>query len=51
MANEVKMRIEIPNELQEEVKCIQSEQFPEMSEEEVYRLAIRKGLESNQEKK
>jgi len=51
MGNEVTIRIEIPEELKKEVKCIRTEQFPDMSEEEVYRLAIRKGLEANQEKK
>ena len=51
MENEVKICIEIPDDLKNEVKSIRSEQFPELSEEELYRLAIRWGLDSQQEKR
>ena len=51
MENEVIICIEVPNNLKNEVKSIRSEQFPELSEEELYRMAIRRGLDSKQGKR
>ena len=49
MEKEIKILLEIPEEIKKELEYVQKECFPDKTEEELCRLAIQRGLDCNQE--
>lgn len=47
MEKEINILVEIPDEVKKELDFIREEHFPDKSEEELCRLVLRKGLDSN----
>ena len=47
MAKEIKILVDMPEEVKKELDFIREEHFPDKTEEELCRLVIRKGLDSN----
>lgn len=47
MEKEIKILVDMPEEVKKELEFIREEHFPDKSEEEMCRLVLRKGLDSN----
>ena len=47
MEKEIKILVDMPEEVKKELEFIREECFPDKTEEELCRLALRQGLDSN----